>query len=141
MILPIIASLSRDLFLTVPQELKDGAAALGATRWEIIRGIVLPTTASGVAAASVLGLGRALGEAIAVTLVVGNLIKIQSSLFKPGATMASVIASEFQYPESRLHVPSLFYLALVLVVMGLLASIAARMIAGRFDVQTQLVTT
>jgi phosphate transport system permease protein len=141
MILPIIASLSRDLFLTVPAELTDGAAALGATRWEVIRGIVLPTTASGVAAATVLGLGRALGEAIAVTLVVGNLIKIQGSLFKPGATIASTIAGEFQYPESRLHVPSLFYLALVLVVMGLLASIAARMIAGRFDVQTQLVTT
>ncbi len=66
MILPIVASLSRDLFLTVPQELKDGAAALGATRWEVIRGIVLPSTASGVAAAIVLGLGRALGEAIAV---------------------------------------------------------------------------
>ena len=72
MILPIIAALSRDLFLTVPGELKDGAAALGATRWEIIRGVVLPTTASGVAAATVLGLGRALGEAIAVSYVIGD---------------------------------------------------------------------
>jgi len=141
MILPIIASLSRDLFMTVPAELKDGAAALGATRWEIIRGIVLPTTASGVAAATVLGLGRALGEAIAVTLVVGNLTKIQASLFKPGVTMASLIANEFQYPESKLHVPSLFYLALVLVVIGLLASLAARAIAGRFDVHSQFGVT
>ena len=67
MMLPIIASLCRDLFLTVPQELRDGAEALGATRWEVIRGIVLPSTISGVSAALVLGLGRALGEAIAVS--------------------------------------------------------------------------
>ena len=71
MVLPIIASLSRDLFLTVPRELRDGAEALGATRWEMIRGVVLPTTASGVAAATILGLGRALGEAIAVAQVIG----------------------------------------------------------------------
>ncbi len=72
MVLPIIASLSRDMFLTVPRELRDGAEALGATRWEMIRGVVLPTTISGVAAATVLGLGRALGEAIAVTQVIGD---------------------------------------------------------------------
>ena len=71
MVVPIIASVSRDLFLTVPRELQDGAAALGATRWEIVRGVVLPSTASGVAAAACLGLGRALGEAIAVTQVIG----------------------------------------------------------------------
>ena len=135
MILPIIAALSRDLFLTVPRELTDGAAALGATRWEIIRGIVLPSTASGVAAATVLGLGRALGEAIAVSLVVGNLTQIHVNLFRQGATLAGLIANQFQSPESALHLPSLYYLALILLVIGLIASISARAIAGRFDVQ------
>ena len=89
MILPIISALSRDLFLTVPTELKDGAAALGATQWEIIRGIVLPTTVSGVSAAVVLGLGRALGEAIAVSFVIGSVTRTQASLFAPGSTLAS----------------------------------------------------
>jgi phosphate transport system permease protein len=141
MILPIIAALSRDLFLTVPRELTDGAAALGATRWEIIRGIVLPTTASGVAAATVLGLGRALGEAIAVSLVVGNLTQIHASLFNGGATIASLIANQFPSPASNLHIPSLFYLALVLLVIGLLASLVARAIGRRFDVHTRFGTT
>ena len=84
MVLPIIASLSRDLFLTVPRELRDGAEALGATRWEMIRGVVLPTTASGVAAATILGLGRALGEAIAVAQVIGAGNVIHASLFDDG---------------------------------------------------------
>lgn len=138
MVLPIIASLSRDLFLTVPSELTDGAAALGATRWEIIRGVVLPTTISGVAAATVLGLGRALGEAIAVTLVVGDLTGVHSSLFLPGATLASKIALDFQFVVSQLHTASLFYLALILLVIGLLTSVGAQAIAGRFDVQRSL---
>lgn len=135
MILPIIAALSRDLFLTVPRELTDGAAALGATRWEVIRGIVLPSTASGVAAATVLGLGRALGEAIAVSFVIGDLTQIHTSLFQGGASLAALIANQFLSPVSPLHIPSLYYLALVLLVIGLLVSLAARAIAGRFDVQ------
>jgi phosphate transport system permease protein len=141
MILPIIAALSRDLFLTVPGELKDGAAALGATRWEIIRGIVLPSTASGVAAATVLGLGRALGEAIAVSLVVGNLTQVHRNLFDGGATIAGLIANQFPSPASHLHIPSLYYLALVLLAIGLISSLLARAIGRRFDVQTALVTT
>ena len=88
MVVPIIASISRDLFLSVPSELQDGASALGATRWEVVRGVVLPTTASGVVAASLLGLGRALGEAIAVTQVIGAGSEIQASLFKTGDTLA-----------------------------------------------------
>lgn len=138
MVLPIVASLSRDLFLTVPQELKDGAAALGATRWEIIRGVVLPTTVSGVAAAIVLGLGRALGEAIAVSLVVGDLTQVRVNLFQPGSTLASVIANEFLSPDNNLHIASMFYLAVILLAIGLLTSVGARMIAGRFDVQRAL---
>lgn len=138
MILPIIAALSRDLFLTVPLELKDGASALGATRWEIIRGIVLPTTASGVAAATVLGLGRALGEAIAVLQMIGDGSGIHSSLFMPGNSLASKVAQEFLSPASRLDIPSLFYLALILLVIGLATSLLARTIAGRFDVHRTL---
>lgn len=138
MVLPIIAALSRDLFLTVPGDLKDGAAALGATRWEVIRGVVLPTTASGVAAATVLGLGRALGEAIAVTQMIGDGAGIHASLFLPGNSLASRIASEYTVSENKLEIPSLFYLALVLLVIGLVTSALARVIAGRFDVQRTL---
>ena len=138
MILPIIAALSRDLFLTVPEDLKDGAAALGSTRWEIIRGVVLPTTASGVAAATVLGLGRALGEAIAVLQMIGDGTGVHSSLFLPGTSLASRIANEFESPESKLHIPSLYYLALILLVIGLTTSAIARWIGRRFDVQRVL---
>jgi phosphate transport system permease protein len=138
MILPIVAALSRDLFMTVPPDLTDGAAALGATRWEIIRGVVLPTTASGVAAATVLGLGRALGEAIAVLQMIGDGAGIHSSLFLPGTSIASTVANEFESPESKLHVPSLYYLALILLVIGLTTSAIARWIGRRFDVQRVL---
>lgn len=134
MILPIVAALSRDLFLSVPPELQEGAAALGATRWEIIRGIVLPTTASGVAASVVLGLGRALGEAIAVLQLIGDGSGVSSSLFKPGITIASRVASEFVSPESKLQIPALYYLALILLVFGLATSLTARWIGARFDV-------
>jgi phosphate transport system permease protein len=138
MVLPIIASLSRDLFLTVPQDLREGAEALGATRWEVIRGVVLPTTASGVVAATLLGLGRALGEAIAVLLVAGDLVQIHASLFQPGATMASLIGTQFIGPVNTLHVASMFYVAGLLLVIGLATSLLARVIAGRFDVQRAL---
>jgi phosphate transport system permease protein len=139
MILPIISALSRDLFLTVPSELKDGAAALGATQWEVIRGIVLPTTVSGVTAAVVLGLGRALGEAIAVSFVIGDVTRIPKSLFDPGASIASEIANQFTSPVNALHTASMFYAGLVLVVIGMLTSVAARTIAGRFDVSQRVI--
>ena len=135
MVVPIIASISRDLFLTVPQELKDGATALGATRWEVVRGVVLPSTASGVAAAAFLGLGRALGEAIAVTQVIGAGNLIHASLFQTGDTLASRIADQYQGALTNLQIASLFYLGLILLVIGLLANIAAQWIARRFDVR------
>ncbi len=138
MVLPIVAALSRDLFLTVPTELRDGAAALGATRWEIIRGVVLPTTASGVAAATVLGLGRALGEAIAVLQIIGDGTGLNVNTFLPGISLASSVANNFQYSENKLELPALFYLALILLVIGLTTSLLARWIAGRFDVQRTL---
>jgi phosphate transport system permease protein len=134
MVVPIIASISRDLFLTVPVELKDGATALGATRWEMIRGVVLPSTASGVAAASFLGLGRALGEAIAVSQVIGKGSLIQASLFKTGDTLASRIASEFPGATTDLHVAALFYLGVILLAIGLISNLFAQWIGRRFDV-------
>ena len=135
MMLPIISALCRDLFLTVPQELKDGAAALGATRWEVIRGIVLPGTVSGISAALVLGLGRALGEAIAVSLVIGDVTAAHISLFQPGETLAGRIANQFPGASTHIYIAALFYAGLVLLAIGLITSLAARAIAGRFDVQ------
>jgi phosphate transport system permease protein len=132
MIVPIIASLSRDLFLTVPRELQDGAAALGATRWETIRGVVLPSTAPGVIAAALLGLGRALGEAIAVTQVIGAGNAIHTSMFATGDTLASRIAEQFP-AENNLQRASLFYLAAILLVIGLVTNLTAQAIARRFD--------
>jgi phosphate transport system permease protein len=134
MILPIISALSRDLFLTVPRELTDGAAALGATRWEVIRGIVLPSTASGVGAAVILGLGRALGEAIAVSFVIGDVNAVHVNVFEPGSTLAERIANQFQGALNNLHIAAMFYAGLILVVIGMITSIAARTIASRFDV-------
>jgi len=133
MILPIIASISRDLFLTVPKEVQDGATALGATRWEVIRGVVLPSAAPGVAAATFLGLGRALGEAIAVSQVIGAGSQIQSSLFETGDTLAARIALQFSGAFSKLHFGALFYLALILLVIGVVCNLIAQMIGRRFD--------
>ena len=135
MVVPIIASLSRDLFLSVPGDLQEGAAALGATRWEVVRGVVLPSSASGVAAATCLGLGRALGEAIAVTQVVGAGNFIHASLFQTGDTLASRIADQFPGATTQLQVASLFYLGLILLVIELLANLAAQWIGRRFDVR------
>lgn len=132
MVIPIIASISRDLFSAVPPELQDGASALGATRWEVVRGIVLPTTASGVVAACLLGLGRALGEAIAVSQVIGAGSVIQASLFEPGDTLASRIALQFPGALTELHKASLFYLGVMLLVIGLASNLVAQWIGRRF---------
>lgn len=134
MVVPIIASISRDLFLSVPQDVQDGASALGATRWEIVRGVVLPSTASGVIAASLLGLGRALGEAIAVTQVIGAGSEIHASLFKTGDTLAGRIANQFPGAITQLHQASLFYLGVILLVIGIASNVAAQWIGRRFDV-------
>jgi phosphate transport system permease protein len=134
MIVPIVASLSRDLFLTVPRELTEGAEALGATRWEVIRGIVLPSTISGVAAATTLGLGRALGESIAVLSVIGTAAQIHKSVFETGNTLAARIANDIQYPVSKLQVNSIFYLALILLVFGIVTNLMARAVARRYDI-------
>jgi len=139
MVIPIIASISRDLFLTVPREIQDAASALGATRWEVVRGVVLPSTASGVVAAMLLGLGRALGEAIAVTQVLGAGSEIHTSLFRTGDTLAARIAEQFtESLASPLYLGSLFYLGAILLVIGLIFNLGARWIGRRFDYQRKV---
>jgi phosphate transport system permease protein len=133
MIVPIVASISRDLFLSVPADIQEGASALGATRWEVVRGVVLPSTASGVAAASLLGLGRALGEAIAVTQVIGAGSQIEASLFETGDTLAGRIANQFPGAITEMHQASLYYLGAILLAIGLLSNLLARWIGRRFD--------
>jgi phosphate transport system permease protein len=135
MVVPIVASICRELFLAVPTELEDGALALGATRWEVVRGVVLSSSRPGIGAALILGLGRALGEAIAVTQVIGAATAINVSLFPPGDTLASRIASQFQGAGTKLLTSSLFYLAAILLVIGLVTNLIAQVIVRRFDVQ------
>jgi phosphate transport system permease protein len=131
MMVPIISSICRELFLGVPRELKDGALALGATRWEVVRGVVFPYARAGIAAAMILGLGRAVGEAIAVTQVIGNNVAIHPSLFEPGDTLASRIASQYQGADTALQIASLVYLAVILLVFSLIANLAAQLIVRR----------
>ncbi|HVD12320.1 MAG TPA: phosphate ABC transporter permease subunit PstC [Gaiellaceae bacterium] len=135
MVVPIVASISRELFLSVPRELEEGALALGATRWETIRGVVLSSSRAGVAAAVILGLGRALGEAIAVTQVIGSGFAVHTSLFEPGDTLASRIAAQFQGAASNLQISSLFYLAAILLVIGLVTNLVAQIVVSRFEFQ------
>ena len=131
MILPIVSSISRELFLGVPQELKEGALALGTTRWEMVRGVMFPYARGGIAAALILGLGRAVGEAIAVTQVIGGFTGIQWNFFKPGDTLASKIAAEYQGAATNLQIASLVYLALILLVFSLVVNVIAQVIVRR----------
>jgi phosphate transport system permease protein len=131
MILPIVSSISRELFLGVPRELREAALALGTTRWEMIRGVVFPYARGGIAAALILGLGRAIGEAIAVSQVIGAVVGIHWSLFSGGDTLASKIAESYQGGTTRLQVSSLIYLGLILLVFSLLMNVGAQWIVRR----------
>jgi phosphate transport system permease protein len=128
MVVPIIAALTRDTFLTVPQDLRDGAEALGATRWEMIRGVVLPTTRSGVIAACVLGFARAIEEAIAVQQIVGGVALFHLNLFTGGDTMAAEIAANFSSPQDKLNTSALYEMAVLLLVIGIITNLLARRI-------------
>jgi phosphate transport system permease protein len=131
MILPIISSISRELFLGVPPELKEGAIGLGTTRWEMVRGVVLPYTRAGVASAVILGLGRALGESIAVAQTIGAFTGISWNLFSPGNSLGAMIALNYQGASSGLELSSLVYLALILLVFSVLVNLAAQLIVRR----------
>jgi phosphate transport system permease protein len=131
MMIPIISSICRELFLNIPRELKEGALALGATRWEVVRGVVFPYARAGIAAAMILGLGRAVGEAIAVTQVIGNNEAITWNLFDPGDTLASRIASLYVGATTDLLISTLVYLAVILLVFSLIVNLLARVIVMR----------
>lgn len=132
MITPIITSVTREVFATVPGNDKDGAMALGATRWEMIRGVVFPHSMAGMVGATMLGLGRAMGETIAVALVVGSAPQITSNLFATGDTMPSVIA--FQFGEATgTYRSALIGLGVALFVLTIVVNVTARMIVRRVD--------
>jgi len=117
MILPYSASIGIDAISLVPNELKEAGYALGATRWEVIKKIILPYAKSGVIAGFVLSFGRALGETMAVTMVIGNFNEIPANILNPGNTIASVIANEFTEATADLHLESLITLGLVLLII------------------------
>ena len=131
MVMPYIMSVSREVLLAVPVAQREAALALGATRWEAVTGAVLPYARSGIIGAIILGLGRALGETMAVTMLIGNRHDISMSLFAPGYTMASVIANEFTEASTDLHFAALTYVALVLFVVTVLVNAAARLLIWR----------
>ena len=128
MILPFIAAVSRDVLAAVPTTQREASLALGATKWETIRNVVLPYGRAGIAGAVVLALGRALGETMAVTMVIGNAPEISASLFAPGYSLPAVIANEFAEASDAMHVGALAGLALVLFGVALVLNSAARLL-------------
>jgi phosphate transport system permease protein len=133
MIVPIVASISRELFMSVPSDLKQGAMALGATRWEMVRSVSIPQVSGGLVAATMLGFGRAVGEAIAVTQVIGGTLGFHWSLFAPGDTMAARIAAQYQGAATALQTASLAYLAVILLVFSLITNVSAQLITRRIQ--------
>lgn len=131
MILPIITAISREVLLAVPASQKEAAYALGATRWEALRGPIFRYARAGLLGALILGLGRALGETMAVTMVIGNSHEISASLFSPSCTLASVIANEFLEATHPLHISALAETALLLFVITIIVNAAARLLVWR----------
>jgi phosphate transport system permease protein len=125
MIIPTIAAITRDVFLAVPKTQRSASMALGATRWETIFRVMIPSSASGMLGANILALGRALGETMAVTMVIGNSAFISASLLDPGYTIAAVLANEFAEANDALHVGALMYLAMILFALTLAVNMLA----------------
>ncbi|KAB0665072.1 phosphate ABC transporter permease subunit PstC [Oryzomonas japonica] len=128
MIVPIITSITKEVLMAVPSSQKEAAIALGATRWEMIRMAVLPYGRSGILGAVILGLGRAIGETMAVTMVIGNTPKISLSLLSPAYTMPSVIANEFAETTTKMHASALMEIGLILLFVTLVINFLARML-------------
>jgi phosphate transport system permease protein len=131
MIMPYIMSVSREVLLAVPNTQREAALALGATRWEAVTTAVVPYARSGLVGAVILGLGRALGETMAVTMVIGNRHEIAASLFSPGYTMAAAIANEFSEAVGDLHLSALAYVAFLLFVVTVVVNAGARLLIWR----------
>lgn len=133
MIVPTISSICRSIFELIPQHQKEASYALGSTKYEMIKMAVLSPSLSGISSAVVLGLGRALGETMAVTMLIGNSPLISKSIFAPAATMASVMANEYTDANTPLHVSSLCYLALLLFLITFLSNLFAKSIVKNFS--------
>jgi len=128
MVLPTVAAIGRDVFSAVPREQREAMLALGATKWEMLTKAVIPDARSGIIGALVLALGRALGEAMAIVMVIGNKPAIAASLFAPAYTMASVLANEFTEATSDKYVAMLIEIGLLLLIVSLVVNIAARIL-------------
>jgi phosphate transport system permease protein len=136
MMIPITSSICQELFVNVPRDVKEASIGLGATRWETVRSVVVPYVKGGVVAAVTLGLGRALGEAIAVTQVIGNSLQpFHISFLSTGNTLASQLASNYQSAPTKIELSSLVYLGVILLVITLVTNVAAQVIVHRFDRQ------
>jgi len=131
MVLPYIAAVSREVLLAVPASQREGALALGATRWETVWTVILPYGRAGIVGAVILGLGRALGETMAVTMLIGNRHEISLSLIEPGYTIAAAIANEFAEAATDIHLSALVYIALVLFGLSVLINAIARWLIWR----------
>lgn len=137
MVIPFISSISRDVFETTPAVLKESAYALGATTWEVVWSVVLPYGRSGVLGGVMLGLGRALGETMAVTFVIGNAHRISASILAPGTTISATIANEFTEAIGELYTSSLIALGFVLFVITFIVLAIARTMLSRLEVRTR----
>jgi phosphate transport system permease protein len=135
MVLPIVTSISRDVFETVPPVLKEAAYAVGCTTWEVIRSVVIPYTRVGLIGGVMLGLGRALGETMAVTFVIGNAHKIAPSLLAPGTTISATIANEFTEAVGDLYTSALIELGLILFVITFIILAISRYMLMRMHQQ------
>ena len=133
MVVPIVAAISRELFSSVPGDLKQGAMALGATRWEMVRGVAIPQVSGGLVAAVMLGFGRAVGEAIAVAQVIGGSLTRPENIYAPADTMASRLAAQYVGTATSLQKSSLAYLAVIPLVISLLTNVAAQVIVRRIQ--------
>lgn len=138
MVIPTIASVTRDVFLAIPRTQREASLALGATTWETIWKVLIPYGLSGILGAVILGLGRALGETMAVTMVIGNSIGGSLSLLRPGYTMSSIIANEFAEAVSALHAEALIEIGLILFVITLFLNVVARFLVWRVARRTPL---
>ncbi len=134
MIIPYSAAIAADVVKMVPADLKEAALSLGATRYEMIKKIIIPQAVSGLFAGVLLSLGRAIGETMAVTMVIGNANEIMDSIFSPSNTMASIIANEFAEATDTIHVASLVEIALLLLLVTLVINVVGRYIVNRLNV-------
>src|ERR1700757_1612913 len=133
MIIPFMASVAKDSFNMVPSMIKESAYGIGATHWEVVRKVVIPYTASGIAGGLILAVGRALGETMAVTFLAGNNPQIPKSLFQPLTTITVALANQFTEADTDLYLSSLYYLAIILFVISFLVLITAKLMVLRLE--------